>query len=420
MKRIEMKNRIITLLIISLPMMVSAQILRPISYREYISRVSNDNIAYASEKLNVPIAEAEVRAARVFHDPSVAVEYSDNQDHTKRMGKGWSVELSRTFTFGTRRAGIRLAKSEKEMSEALLGNFFNDLRAQSTEAYFEAVKQTQIYKVKENSYKSISELADGDSIRFSLGKITEVDAMQSRVEEGMIHNELLEAKNALLESYIALSLQMGTFSKDTIYVPEDDFQFPSCEFSQDKLIDMALERRSDLKASLKNIDVAKRALSLVRREKGMEFDLAVGYSYNSEVRNEIAPAPKFNGITVGITVPLKFSSLNKGSIQSAKFKAQQAEQQYRQAQIEIMGEVTKCYQNYLSSVKQVDKFKTGILNKSKDVMDGKKYSYSRGETSLLEVLEAQRNYNDVRTSYIESMFNKAISLVELEKSVAGF
>lgn len=40
-------------------------------------------------------------------------------------------------------------------------------------------------------------LAEGDSVKFALGKITEVDATQSRVEAGVMRNDLLQAEAEL-------------------------------------------------------------------------------------------------------------------------------------------------------------------------------------------------------------------------------
>ena len=50
------------------------------------------------------------------------------------------------------------------------------------------------------------------------------------------------------------------------------------------------------------------------------------------------------------------------------------------------------------------------------MMDGKIYSYNRGEVSLLEVLDAQRTYDEVQAQYIETLFNYSSALVELERS----
>ena len=49
-------------------------------------------------------------------------------------------------------------------------------------------------------------------------------------------------------------------------------------------------------------------------------------------------------------------------------------------------------------------------------MDGKIYSYNRGEVSLLEVLDAQRTYDEVQAQYIETLFNYSSALVEFERS----
>ena len=128
------------------------------------------------------------------------------------------------------------------------------------------------------------------------------------------------------------------------------------------------------------------------------------------------PAPRFNGVTVGLSVPLKFSNLNKGTVQAAKYRIQQAEARYRQAELEVQTEVLQNLRQYLSLAEQVRRYETGLLEKAKSVIDGKIYSYDRGETPLLEVLNAQRTYDDLRTAYIETLYDHAAALVELERS----
>lgn len=410
-----MKNRI-TIILALLPLIAGAQVKKPIGFNDYIKQVGEKNLAYAAEKLNLPVADANIRSAKVFNDPSLSVEYANNDDKRMQMGQGVSAELSKTFSPGKRHARTDLARSEKEMSAALLEDFFRNLRADATALYFEAIKQTELYNVKLNSYNSIAELAKADSIKFTLGKITEVDALQSRIEAGVIYNELLQAESDLYNSYSALNIPLGQFNADTLYVPAGGLEIGERKFSQGKLLAIALDNRSDLVAALKNVEVAQKALKLARRERNVDFDVALGYNYNTEVRNELAPAPQFSGVSLGVAIPLKFSNFNKGSIQSASLQASQAENYYRQAQLEVQTEVSQNYNAYLSLSSQVERFNKGMLDKAKEVIDGKIYSYNRGGTSLLEVLDAQRTYNEVRALYIETLFNHAISLVALEKS----
>lgn len=410
-----MKNKIAIVLAL-LPLVAGAQALKPIGYFQYIEEVRSKNIAYAAEKLNIPIAEADIRAAKVFNDPSLSIEYAYNDDQRMQMGQGVSGELSKTFSPGKRSARIDLAASEKDLKEALLEDFFKNLRFDATITYYQAIKQVELYKVKLNSYNNIAELAKADSIKFKLGKITEVDALQSHIEAAVIRNELLQAESDLRNSYAALNVPLGQFNADTLYVPQGELQMRGPNFSRDDLLEIALDRRADLEAALKNVGVAQQAFKLVRRERNMDLDIALGYNYNTEVRNEFAPAPRFSGVTLGVAIPLKFSNTNKGALRSAALKATQAEEYYRQAQLEVQTEVSQNYNSYLSLSSQVERFNNGILNHAKTVIEGKIYSYNRGETSLLEVLNAQRTYNDVRAQYIETLFNHTASLMTLENS----
>ncbi|MEG2666983.1 MAG: TolC family protein, partial [Bacteroidales bacterium] len=213
-----MKNNIL-ILIVFLPLIVEAQLKKNISFDQYIEQVQQKNIAYAAEKLNISIADANITSAKIFLDPSLSVEYAYNDDHRMQMGQGISAELSKTFSVGKRKVKIDFANKEKERDLALLEDYFRNLRAEASITYLEAIKQEKLYEVQLKSYYSISELAKGDSIRFVLGKITAVDALQSRIEADIIYNELLQAQSELYHAYAALYIPMGQFNADTLYVP---------------------------------------------------------------------------------------------------------------------------------------------------------------------------------------------------------
>ena len=115
-----------------------------------------------------------VTAAKVFNDPNLSVSYFNNENNSLQMGEGVEVELSKTFSFGKRGANISLARSESELTEALLADYFRNLRADATIAYMEALKQHELYKVKENAYENIRRRATvsvshwGKSVRWML------------------------------------------------------------------------------------------------------------------------------------------------------------------------------------------------------------------------------------------------------------
>ena len=388
-----------------------------LSYTQYMTCVINDNLGYAAEKLNVPAAQAEVTAAKVFNDPNLSVSYYNNENNTLQMGEGVEVELSKTFTFGKRGANIALAKSEQALAEALLADYFRQLRADATVTYLEALRQQRLYQVKQRTYEHMRQLAESDSLRFRLGEIREVDATQSLVEAGVLRNELAQAQSELYRAFSDLRLMMGSFGTDTLFVPEGELQLPARSFVLAELLDEAMRERTDLVVASRNKEVASKALKVTRRERNTDVDLSIAVSRNARVHNEEAPAPPFTGVTAGIAIPLKFSNFNKGSVRAARFREQQAELQYQEACLTVQTEVMQAYRTYEVCSQQVEAYDNGLLRQAAEVMEGKNYSYQRGEVSLLEVLGAQRTYDDVQAQYIETLFNYSVALVELERAV---
>ena len=389
---------------------------KTIDYQSYMELVLKQNIGYAAEKLNINIANAEIKAAQVFNDLTLGAEFADNDERNMQMGRSLSVELSKTFAPGKRSANIDLAKSEKELTDALLEDYFHSLRAEATLAYFEALMQAELFQVKQQSYKNISKLAISDTIRHQLGKIMKIDAIQSALEAGMARNELIEMRAELHNSYSSLGLWIGKFSGETLLVPEGSLRLSERIFHTEDLLQTALHNRADLAAAMKNIDVARKALKVAKRERNMEFDLALGYNHNTEVRNEMAPAPMFNGVTLGVAIPLKFSNMNRGAVHAAGHRAQQAELNYQQAELEVQASVIQSLRKYKAALEQVQSFDNGLLQDAKSVMEGKIYSYERGESSLLEVLDAQRTHDELQAAYIEALYRCVVALVELERN----
>ena len=172
---------------------VQAQTVEPITYKQYMHKVSADNLEYAAEKMNVSAAHADVIAAKVFDDPSLSFTYSNNEDHTLQMGQSYELELSQNVTLGRRTAGIKLARSQNELAEIVLDDYFRNLQADATIAYLEVMKQKQLSDIKRSAWSNMYDLAKSDSIRLASGKIMEVEAIQSKLEADIMYNEVLQA-----------------------------------------------------------------------------------------------------------------------------------------------------------------------------------------------------------------------------------
>lgn len=388
-----------------------------ISVMQFLNRVGKENLGYAAEQYNVNIAEAGIETAKVFPDPEFSAGAFDNQQTKLKLGQGVTLGLGTTIELGgKRRARINLAKSETELNKALLLDYLRNLRADAALAYYNAIQQHELLRVQQYSYQMMKQLADADAIRYKLGAITEIDARQSKLEASNLQNSVYQNEADWKGSLVKLSAYLGKKSADTLVIPDGDFENLARDINYQNLISNAQTIRADAVAALNSKTVAERSLALVKANRKIDLGINGGLQFNGASTNEEAPTPYHRTVNAGFSVPLKFSNHYKGDLKAAQFTIKQAGVQYEQVQQQIQVEVTQAWFNYTAAQKQVQQYKNGLLTEGKKILMAKMYSYKRGETSLLEVLNAQRTYNEVQQGFYESQSNYAAALIELERA----
>lgn len=407
-----MKRNLLSIIILLLA--ASANAAAPLTLDSCLSAVIGGNIDLAAEKLNLSIAEAEAVAARVFNDPTLGLEYANNDDHRMQMGQSVSVELGYTFSPGRRGAAIDLARSEKQLARALFDDYACRLKCDATVAYFEALKEKRLYELALSASESMEAIARGDSISLAVGEIRQVDAIATRIEARKAHADTRAAYAAYHDAMLSLALLMGNPAlADAIDPVTEAMAAPLPDVSDNNLVDMAIERRADLRAAMGDVDVAAKALTVARRERNVEFDVSLGYNYNTEVRNEIAPAPKFSGMTVGVSIPLKFSNTNRGSISAAQYRLEQAKLQYDKACLEVESEVRSCLLAYRIAVEQLAAIDASTIAEARSIYDSYLDAYTHGDVSLVDLLQMRRNYEDIQMLRIEAQCATSTALARL-------
>jgi cobalt-zinc-cadmium efflux system outer membrane protein len=389
---------------------------RTITYADFIALVGKNNLSYAAQQFNIDIAQAAVLSASIFPDPELGLGWFDNGERRMNMGYGFTSELAWTLELGgKRKARINLAKSEYELTNYLVQDYFRNLRADATLIFLEALQNKLLLDVRLNSYQTMKRLAESDSVRFKIGAITEIDARQSKLEAGAMLNDVFQAEAQWKMKLADLSVLIGAKQADTLLLPLGNLNVFDRDFNLQALITTAQNNRADLLAALQSKEVSQNLLNLAKANRVIDLGISAGIGYVSYVRNIIAPTPSFTTVGVGVAIPLKFSNNRPGELKAAYYLNRQADAEYQQAELTVQKEVTQAYFNYLAQQKQVRQFNNGLLTEAKAVLDGKIYSYQRGETSLLEVLNAQRTYNEAQQAYYQTLYNYAAALVELER-----
>ncbi len=388
-----------------------------VDFNSYLAIVGSNNLNYAAEKFNLNVAQAQIEFAKIFPDPVLEVGTYNNGQQRLQTGYGATMGITRTIELGgKRKARINLANSEKELATALLADFFRNLRADASNDFLQALKEKSTLRVKLNSYQNMKQLADANQVRYELGSAMEIDAVQSKVEAEMLLNEVIQTDADLKTALIQLSLWVGKQTGDTLYFPIGDMRNADRNFDLPSLITTAQNNRADVLAALKNKEVAEKTLKLARANRVMNMDVSFTNTYFARISNIIEPTPSYNMVGGGIAMPLRFSNKYQGELKMAETQIKQANIQYQAVELRIAVQVTQAYNQYKAAQRKVEQFNLQLLQQSKKVLEGKIYSYKRGATSLLEVLNAQRTFNEIQLNYYETLLSYSSSLVELERS----
>ena len=199
--------------------------------------------------------------------------------------------------------------------------------------------------------------------------------------------------------------------------PEKDTSEPDFRSNKDG-VEIVPESKLKLEVvKSETLDIQFRTTALVKASRAPEFELSTGYSYNKEVRNEIAPAPKFHGLSVGVAVPLKFSRLNKGERLAAERSAQQAEALYEAAKQQIASEVQQALVSWQSATKVAQECSSAMLEDAASILENRRTAYMQGDSSLLDYLMAVRVYNDTAEQCIAAKAGLTTAAAELLRTI---
>ena len=389
----------------------------PVSLHDYLTKVSKENLSYIAEQFNVTIAEAQLKAAKIFADPEISIGYSNNQDRTIQMGQGVDAGISYPFSLGNKRgANVSLARSQKELAQSALEAYFQQLRAEATLSYFTAISQKNKLTLQMETGDKLIKLAQADSIRLKAGAINATDALQTALEARAQRNMVLQADADYQNALIQMAQMLGKATMDTLFFPVGEFPLQKKTFILPELIQSALDHRSDLQVAMRNKEISEKQIRLIQANRAFEFSLEAGFSHATIVKNEIAPAPAFNSYSAGISIPLKFSSFNKGELEAARNAAAQSGKILEEARLQITAEVNQAWISFNAAEKQLQQFQLGLVEDAAKILEARTYAYQRGETGVIDLLNAQHRFNDLQLEYQEMRYHYSEMLVLLEKS----
>ena len=323
----------------------------------------------------------------------------------------YGLKLSQEFEIAGQR-GLRISISDKDLRR--ISQEIKDkervLISEVKDSFANTVASKRRIELTKEAIRIQEELLDFTRTKFQAGDVSALQVNLAEVELGKAKRESLVAEREYKEQILALQGLLGLKQPDPSFAAEGTLPFdPPLLPDKDQLIISSLDRRPDLLAASEEVDSAKAAIELVKREAVPNVTVA-GFYDRDERRNIVG---------VEFSIPIPFFDRKQAERREALAKAEQARIKRAGLQRTIRKEIEEAYSNLASAVGEVSLFKAEILSKSMENLSLLNLAFKEGKISFFDVRLAQRETLEPQFSYLDAQLRTQLAINAMDRVTGG-
>lgn len=372
-----------------------------------INAALENNLDLQVAKLNVNIAQNDIKSANRLQNPSFDVFYNYG-------ASGWTeprqLGLSQTVEIAKRRARKQLAQSNLKLVKTNVDYTSFDLKMDVREAYINLVATKSILETLRQQQHLQEDLLSIAQKRVQAGKVPEIDVIQAEIALNQMITQVNTAKVNVKNALFAFNKIINdpksiTYdSMDNIFSEENNFAEmltppPTTKFPPlNEIMSKALKNRYDIQIAKQEIDVAEKNLTVIARQKIPDISLSGGYAYQMPKHTDDG---RFNsGGYIGaslVNIPLFYNY--SPEIQNATVKLQQAELKYQSVQNKAEKDIGAAYDKFLTAAENLNYYESKILVSSEQLIDISKNAYESGKSDITALIVMKQSYKSIIVGY---------------------
>lgn len=122
---------------------------------------------------------------------------------------------------------------------------------------------------------------------------------------------------------------------------------------------------------------------------------------------------------VGFNGELPLFNQFEGNIAKAGLELHQARLFIQQNEQTIQAEVTKALANWQAALKTAERLETTGIKRVAALRQSEEYAYQKGRASLLQLIDAERNYNAIMMDYHLALANRSNAWADLQTAMGA-
>jgi cobalt-zinc-cadmium efflux system outer membrane protein len=381
------------------------------------------NLTIQAMRYEIPMADADILTASLRQNP---VFYADSQlvpyGRYSRAQPGGQTQYDVNITHPLdlnhkRQARTEQARAAKRVLEA---QFQDAIRQQVDNLYtaFVDVAASELTLSYSRTYvEGITRLLETNRQLFRAGMIPvdSTDTILAQLEQAQL--QVREAQQAVSRTTRTLSQMLNIPRSQSLSIRirdklRDDQSLPE---SEEQLIQRAMSARPDLVAYRLGLRRAEIDVMVARKERLSDFWLL----YQPYTLQDNRPFGLKSPISwaLGITAPMPVYNRNQGNIERAKINVTQTQVQLAQLERQVQDEVAEAGREFELSRAAVLEFDREVIPASRRVRDAAFRRWQGGQTSILEYLDAQKEFNERVKDYRDALVRHRRAMLDLNTAV---
>lgn len=403
--RAPVRRMLVVPVILAVPTPALAQ--SPLDETAFVQAVLRSHPAGRQATALDAAAAAERKAGRAFPDPVLAFSWdrARSPDGVRRSETAWSVTQTILWP-GTFAAGVRAADRQADAlrAEGQATRWELEIGARTSFALLLFVREAATMAGAAET--DARELRDLTARRADLGEGRELDRIKAEVE-WLRHRRTRASAEREAEAVEAIlrGLAVEPLPRPLVLDGELPSALPPLDIAalRARLASANPADRAAQAASAREAALA----SVARRRRVPDLDVTW---FREEELDKTA-----NGFEFGLRVPLW--NANRGEIARAEAAATMAEAGAQRTRLDLEGALVRAAQDLDVASSQVEILLGRLQPAAEHSLELARYSYREGETSLLDLLDAQRTFRETQSETLAARFALSQALAELRRLV---
>lgn len=388
-----------------------AQAPAPLTLQQVLAAVRAKNPGLLSAEQHVIATKASEITAGLRLNPTFTLSGANTTLPANNPSSPYTYvgNVSRLFERGQKR---RWRMDAATATTAVTQSQYNDqerqLVLQVKNAFTNMLAAKAALQVAQDNLDSYRKTVDLSQTRLNAGDISRTDFERIDLQLAEFESDADNAKLDLVQASDSLQLLMGIDKPAPAFDIAGTLEPPAVSQDLAQIEQEALAARPDYLAAQQSVTLANANVKLADAQG--TTDPTIGGEYER--------VGVFNSAGFQVSIPLRIFDRNQGEKERTRYEAQSSRLAAVEARNQVLNDVDQAWAAYLAARDVARRYNTHYVAESERVRTNLEYSYRHGGATLLDYLDALRDYRQVHLDALAANQQVWLSLHQLSFAAA--